>query len=460
MRPRRWRLVHVRRILGIHLRILAIESRDNDPLVALVHNPFTPPRKQPLFRGTQSRRPRRHQPAVVPSQSHGSARTLGREIHVHDRRFGIHVFHRLTRRRLHRNRRIQTQDLEDPSEAVTPHVAIGSAAEIEPAAPHERQIRLVIRAFRCRTHPHIPVKSRRRRHRLGRTQLALRPERPTGPVVHRAHSADGAVFDPLLDRQRRVRVRIIHRHRRRHAFIARRRSHAPRLAHRVRHRFLPQHMLALAHRRQPDWRMPVIGRRDIHRVEALLFLQQLAEIPIRRASRALVVRIHEPLRRTPAAHAQTRLEVRRQVDGSRRLEIRPPLLIAGTQQLPRLLHQRVVAVLNVIETSGIHIAHREDAHLRFREQVHHHVHALPPESDASDGHLVARRHLPGSRHHMPRHDEERRRGSRGRASHEIPPSRRHHYPFLSTTRSTIAFAPSTVLTSSANCSSPVRFGAP
>ena len=107
--------------------------------------------------------------------------------------------------------------------------------------------------------------------------MYLRPHRPVGPVVNFPQRADDAVLDPLDDPLGGValpKARKCVAHLR----LAGGLDHQPGLVHPVGQRLVHHDVLALLHRRHADGRVQMVGRHDLDRVDALLLVQQLAEV--------------------------------------------------------------------------------------------------------------------------------------------------------------------------------------
>ena len=116
--------------------------------------------------------------------------------------------------------------------------------------------------------------------------------------------------------------RVVHRQPRSHLHLTRHLRHAPRFADGMGHGFLAEHMLVLAHGRDGDGGVPVVGRGHVDGVQIFFFGQKLSIIVICSAAvvRAgtfmrTVVGFHQSFRRIAAAHAKAARKFARELYG-------------------------------------------------------------------------------------------------------------------------------------------------
>ena len=340
-----------------------------------------------------------------------------REVQMNDGRLREGLLVRLAGTGLHGRGRSKVENLEEPREAVAAHVAERTAAEVVPPAPDERQVGLVVRTHRRRTHPHVPVEVCGRLLFLLRPFDPLRPVGAAGPVVDLTHAADGAIGEPVGDRLGGLTRRVVYGERRGDLRFARYPRHATRLSDRVRHRFLAEHVLALPHRRDRYRSMPVIGGRHVDGIQAALFVQQLPVILVgvaalvrARGRPGAVVGLHELLGRLAAADAQAGRKALGEPHLTRRRPVLTPAFVTGTQQPPDGVQRRIRTVFGVLLAALVDVAHRNHLDLRALQQVHHDDHALAAHADGGQRDLVARRDKPRAAQHVPRNDGECRGG--------------------------------------------------
>src|SRR5690606_22250703 len=106
------------------------------------------------------------------------ARTVRREIEVHDGSQRVARIVWLAGGRFHRHRWREVQDMKQPGKAIAAHVPKRAAAEIHPPPPDEGQISRVERTLSRGPKPHIPIEILGHGHRSFRSVYALRPKRP------------------------------------------------------------------------------------------------------------------------------------------------------------------------------------------------------------------------------------------------------------------------------------------
>src|SRR5579871_474110 len=174
-----------------------------------------------------------------------------------------------------------------------------------------------------------------------------------------------------------------------------------RIGNRVRHGLLPQHMFVLAHCGNGDRRMPVVGRRDIDRIDARFLVQQLAVVIVRIATficarrRALarpVKSLDRALYRIPPAHTEAGAKLARKLRFARRREVLAPILVARAHQLAPGLEQIVRAVLGIILAALIAVANCCYLYIGPRQQFLRNGLTLTAQPDRRQVDFVARRH--------------------------------------------------------------------
>src|SRR5579862_294378 len=156
--PRR-RLILLR--FGVDARIVPIEARQDDPLIAHVQDALVvlAGLEEVLILRAQAARTLGPQSAVVPGHAHRGTVAHRGVVQVDDGCFGVAFVKRLAGAGLHRHRRRETQDLEYAREAVAAHVAERAAAEVVPAPPDKRQIRVIEWTLRRGTQPQVPIET-------------------------------------------------------------------------------------------------------------------------------------------------------------------------------------------------------------------------------------------------------------------------------------------------------------
>ena len=213
------------------------------------------------------------------------------------------------------DRRGEFQRGENRIEDVAAEVAHRPAAKVLPVAPLERVIEIrLVGAHRRGADPQVPVQ--RRRHFSARRLGALREARIFVarirlPRMHRLDFSDHAVVDQLhAGAVRLVAVDLVP-HLRDHLRDLRLPAHLPHLPHRVCERLLAIHMLAHFHRRHRHGRVPVVGRRDRHRINLVAqFREHLAPVLIVRRAGEYIVHLVEAVRVHIAECDELRLRMR------------------------------------------------------------------------------------------------------------------------------------------------------
>jgi len=185
----------------------------------------------------------------------------------------------------------------------------------------------------------------------------------------------------------------------------------PRLGQTIGERLMHHYVLALLHRRNRHRCVQMIGRHNLHRVDVLFLLQQLAEIGIRGAAAELV---RAPL---PGIEGVNEFPPHLASAGDARPSS-PPIRLA--QRPSKVGPQAVLGPVHIIAALLDRIAHGDNLHLGHCQQAGHFPQPLCAAADVGHRDLLARSHKPGPAQHMPRHDSEDRRRRAARCDKLAP----------------------------------------
>ncbi len=168
-------------------------------------------------------------------------------------------------------------------DGVARHVAERAGAEVEPAAPFEIVIHILLeRAFRRRPEPQIPIERAGDDVRAGRAIQPLRPDGAIGPDVEFARLANDAGVDHLDGAAQTVFGAALVAHLRGQFLLAGELTHGAHFADGLAERFLAEAMFTQGHGADGREAVVMVGRGNgdginvlAHRVEHLAVILEL-----------------------------------------------------------------------------------------------------------------------------------------------------------------------------------------